>query len=78
MNLKPKHIQPIIMSGIMACLMTGIVTWLNLGFPENFFALWLHGFLIAWPLAACAAFVAIPLSVKLTSRILKLLGAEQR
>jgi Protein of unknown function (DUF2798) len=74
MNLKPKHIQPVIMAGIMACLMTGFVTWLNLGFPENYFALWARAFVIAWPIATCAAFLAIPVSVKLTGKILNWLG----
>jgi hypothetical protein len=77
MRLKPKHIQPVIMSGIMAGLMTAFVTWLNLGFPENYFSLWGHAFVIAWPLASCAAFVAIPVSVKVTGKILALLGGAK-
>ncbi|UCV15511.1 DUF2798 domain-containing protein [Quatrionicoccus australiensis] len=77
-RLKPKHIQPIIMSGIMAGLMTGFVTWLNLGLPGNFLALWTHAFIVAWPIAACTAFLAIPVSVKLTGRILAWLGADHR
>jgi hypothetical protein len=74
MNLKPKHIQPVIMAGIMAFLMTGFVTWLNLGFPENYLALWMRAFFMAWPIATCAAFLAIPVSVKLTGKILNWLG----
>ncbi|MGE5469877.1 MAG: DUF2798 domain-containing protein [Bacteroidota bacterium] len=78
MKLKPKHIQPIIMAGIMAGMMTGFVTWLNLGFPNNFFSLWGKAFVIAWPLASGAAFLAIPVSVKLTSKIISALGNESR
>lgn len=76
MRLKPIHIQPIIMAGIMAGLMTGFVTWLNLGFVPDFLSRWGHAFIVAWPLAACAAFMAIPISVKLTRKMLNALGAE--
>lgn len=76
LRLKPKHIQPVIMAGIMAGLMTGFVTWLNLGFPANFLQLWGHAFMIAWPIAAGTAFLAIPVSVKLTQKLLSALGAD--
>lgn len=70
MRLKPQHIQPVIMAGIMAFLMTAIITWLNLGFPPDFLKRWITAFVVAWPLAAIAAFIAIPIAQKLTKRIL--------
>lgn len=70
MRLKAQHIQPVIMAGIMAFLMTAIITWLNLGFPPDYLARWAVAFVIAWPLAAIAAFVAIPVAQRLTKRIL--------
>jgi len=70
MKLKPQHIQPVIMAGIMAFLMTGFITWLNLGLPSNFIALWARAFIIAWPLAAMAAYIAIPIAQKATRKIL--------
>ncbi|MBL8444089.1 MAG: DUF2798 domain-containing protein [Zoogloeaceae bacterium] len=70
MRLKAQHIQPVIMAGIMAFLMTAIITWLNLGFPPDYLTRWAIAFMIAWPLAAIAAFVAIPVAQKLTKRIL--------
>lgn len=76
MRLKPQHIQPIIMSGIMAFLMTAIITWLNLGLPSNFIALWARAFLVAWPFAAVAAFIAIPLAQRLTKKIITALSPE--
>jgi hypothetical protein len=69
MEGKAKYIFPIIMSGVMAFLMTGLVTMLNLGLPANFIALWLKAFAIAWPFAALSAFLAIPVARKLTGRI---------
>lgn len=77
MNLKPKHIQPVLMAGIMAFLMTAFVTWMNLGFPPDYIIRWLHAFLVAWPLAAIAAYIAIPISAKATGKILRALGADR-
>lgn len=76
MQLKPMHIQPVIMSAIMAGLMTGFVTWLNLGIQPDFPARWGHAFIIAWPIATATSFAAIPISVKLTGKIFAALGAK--
>ncbi|AWI76253.1 hypothetical protein CEW83_14360 [Parazoarcus communis] len=70
MRLKPQHVQPVIMAGIMAFLMTAIITWLNLGFPPDFFLRWVKAFIVAWPLAAIAAFMAIPIAQRATVKIL--------
>lgn len=77
MRLKPKHIQPVLMAGIMAFLMTAFVTWMNLGFPSDYVSRWLHAFVVAWPLAAIAAYIAIPISARATGKILRALGADQ-
>lgn len=77
MKLKPKHIQPVLMAGIMAFLMTAFVTWMNLGFPQDYVSRWGHAFVVAWPLAVIAAYIAIPISAKATGKILRALGAEQ-
>ncbi|MDX9836855.1 MAG: DUF2798 domain-containing protein [Azoarcus sp.] len=70
MRLKPQHLQPVIMAGIMAFVMTAIITWLNLGFPPDYFLRWAKAFVVAWPLAAIAAFVAIPIAQRATLKIL--------
>ncbi|MDO9600113.1 MAG: DUF2798 domain-containing protein [Azoarcus sp.] len=75
MKLKPQYIQPVIMAGIMAFLMTGFITWLNLGIPANFLFLWARAFIIAWPLAALAAYIAIPVAQRLTKKIIAALGS---
>jgi hypothetical protein len=76
MRLKPQHVQPVIMAGIMAFLMTAVITWINLGLPSNFLALWMRAFVVAWPLATLAAFVAIPLAQRLTRRIIAALSPD--
>ena len=74
MTGKARFIFPILMSSVMAFLMTALVTWLNLGFPPDFLARWLRAFIIAWPCAALAAFLAIPLARRGTALILKVVG----
>ena len=61
MQGKAKFIFPVLMAGVMAFLMTGLVTWLNLGFPADFLKRWMTAFIIAWPCAAP------PIGVRLSS-----------
>ncbi|AOO80659.1 DUF2798 domain-containing protein [Bosea vaviloviae] len=74
MTGKARFIFPVLMAGVMAFLMTALVTYLNLGFPPDFVAHWLHAFVIAWPCAAGAAFLAIPLARRGTALIVKVIG----
>jgi Protein of unknown function (DUF2798) len=60
MQGKARYIFAAIQSGIMAFLMTAIITGLNLGFPPDYVARWLKAFVIAWPCAFVAALVARP------------------
>jgi hypothetical protein len=71
MEGKARFIFPVLMAGIMAFLMTGLITWLNLGFPPGFGWLWARAFLIAWPAATVAAFVSIPTARKATAIIVR-------
>ncbi|MGL5361916.1 MAG: DUF2798 domain-containing protein [Bosea sp. (in: a-proteobacteria)] len=74
MTGKAKFIFPIIMSAVMAFLMTALVTFINLGLPSNFVVLWLRAFAIAWPFAAIAAFIGIPIARWATDRIIRVIG----
>ncbi|MBI3774587.1 MAG: DUF2798 domain-containing protein [Gammaproteobacteria bacterium] len=69
MQNKARFIQPVVMSGIMAFMMTAAITYMNLGGVADFVARWLHAFVIAWPIAALAASVALPLSQRITRTI---------
>lgn len=71
MQLQPKHVQPVVMAGIMAFIMTAFITWLNLGWRPDFLKLWARAFVIAWPVASMAAFVASPIAPRTTQAILR-------
>ncbi|MFN3481517.1 DUF2798 domain-containing protein [Rhabdaerophilum calidifontis] len=69
MEGKAKYIFPALLSGVMAFLMTAVITFINLGMPPDFVARWLRAFLIAWPLAYCAALIAAPIARRGTALI---------
>lgn len=69
-----RFIFPVAMAFFMALLMTFVVTFMNLGFPSNFVFQWLKAFAVAWPLASCVAFVAVPLARRITTRIIGIIG----
>ncbi|RUO26331.1 hypothetical protein CWE09_06350 [Aliidiomarina minuta] len=45
------------MSVYMSFLMTGLITFVNVGWVENFIALWWRAFYIAWPIAFLLVFL---------------------
>lgn len=71
MKLQPRYVQPVVMAGIMAFIMTGFLTWLNQGLPPDFLWRWVKAYALAWPLASLAAYVAAPIAPKLTQKILR-------
>lgn len=77
MQGKARYIQPVFVAGIMAFLMTAVITFINLGLPPDFLARWLLAFGIAWPLAVVAAFIAIPVSRRVTERVVAYIEREK-
>ena len=73
---KAAVIQPILMAGVMALLMTALITYLNLGLPPDYLGRWMHAFVIAWPAATLAAYVAIPIAKRVTGHIVTALESR--
>jgi len=63
-------VSGLLMSLVLSCFMTLWVTWSNMGFIDNFLALWGRAFVMAWPVAATIAILLGPRVQQLTSRIL--------
>ena len=74
MTGKARFIFPVVMAFMMAFLVSGVITFVNLGFAPDFFARWLRAFAIAWPSAAFVAFFALPLARWATMAIVKRIG----
>jgi Protein of unknown function (DUF2798) len=71
---KARFIFPVTMAFFMALLMTAVVTAMNLGFPSDYLAQWMKAFAVAWPLASCVAFAAVPLARRITATIIAAVG----
>ncbi len=74
MEGKARFIFPISMAFFMALLMTAVVTFMNIGLPSNYVSQWMKAFAVAWPLASCVAFVAVPLARRITTAIVSIVG----
>lgn len=66
--LRVRIVQATIMAAFMAAVMSGVLTLVNTGFDVGYPGRWLKAFLIAWPIAALAAFFFAPLAQRLTQR----------
>lgn len=61
----------LLMSSIMGLLMTGWVSWLNLGLVADFPLRWMNAFMKAWPPAFVIVLLLAPPLQKLTRRLLQ-------
>ena len=59
-----------IISAMMSCLVSGTVTFINLGVPGVAVMLWLKAWIIAWSIAFPAIVVLSPLARKLVKRLI--------
>jgi hypothetical protein len=66
MEGKAKFIFPAVITAMIVFVVSGVVTWKNIGFAADFVPRWLTAFVIGWPVAAVTAFFAFPLARRLT------------
>ena len=74
MSAKERLILASTMSSMMVAVVTLVATWLNLGLRHDFALQWAKAYVIAWPIAALIGFTVLPMSRRLTTRILALIG----
>lgn len=58
MTGKARYIFAVSMALIMSFLMSGIITSLNIGIPEDFLLRWMRAWAMSFPAAAMAAILA--------------------
>lgn len=73
MEGKARFIFPVLMSGFMVFIVTALVTLLNMGLRADYVVRWMRAFVVAWPVAALVAFLAMPVARRLTLRIIALI-----
>jgi hypothetical protein len=57
MDAKSRLILALLMSSVMVCMVTLLVTFLDLGLRPDFLIQWAKAYFIAWPVAAATAFI---------------------
>ena len=71
MDGKARFIFPVLITAVIVFIVSGVVTFTNIGFRADFVPRWLHAFAIGWPVAIVVAFFAIPLVRWLTVAIVR-------
>jgi hypothetical protein len=77
MEAKPRPIWALLMSSVMVCMVTLLVTFLDLGLRPDFVLQWAKAYFIAWPVAATTAFFIMPPARRLTDRIVALIDGPR-
>lgn len=67
----------VLMSLQLSILMTAWITWLNLGFSEEYLSNWFHAWLLAWPAAAIISFFSGPKSHQMANQIIERTNARK-
>jgi hypothetical protein len=70
MSVKERLILALIMSSMMVAVVTLVATWLNGGLRNALLLQWATAYIIVWPVAALTGFRVLPMSRRLTARIL--------
>jgi len=73
MEGKARFIFPVLITGIIVFVVSGVVTWTNIGFRVDFVGRWMSAFIVGWPVAAVTAFLAIPVVRRLTQALVTLI-----
>ena len=74
MHLLARFILATVMTAVMVCMVTLVVTFINLGLRTDFLVQWAKAYLISWPVAAATAFLIMPGARRLTDAIMKKIG----
>jgi len=71
-----RFIFPIIISALIVFVVSGVVTFTNIGLRADFVPRWLKAFMTGWPVAAVLAFVAIPYVRRATEVIVRMIEGQ--
>ena len=61
--------QALLLSGFMSFIMSGAITFINLGWVANFTSIWLHAWVIAYAIAFPTILLVFPFARKLAVKI---------
>jgi hypothetical protein len=76
MEGKARFIFPVIISALIVFVVSGVVTFTNIGLRADFVPRWLKAFVTGWPVAAVLAFIAIPYVRRATKVIMRMIEGQ--
>jgi hypothetical protein len=69
-SIKYLHqVQALLLSGFMSFIMSGAITFINLGLTDGFMGIWLHAWIVAYAIAFPSILLVFPFARKLAMRI---------
>ena len=69
MEGKARFVFPVVITAIIVFVVSGAVTFFNIGWRNDFVIRWWSALAVGWPIAAITAYLAIPFARRLTLRI---------
>jgi len=76
MEGKARFIFPVIISALIVFVVSGVVTFTNIGLRADFVRRWLKAFVTGWPVGAVLAFIAIPYVRRATEVIVRMIEGQ--
>jgi hypothetical protein len=69
MRGKARYIFPVVITAMIVFVVSGAVTFFNIGWRNDLLIRWWSAFAVGWPIGASTAFLVIPFARRLTWRI---------
>ena len=69
MEGKARFVFPVVITAIIVAVVSGALTFFDIGWRNDFVIRWWSAFAIGWPIAASTAYLAMPFARSLTQRI---------
>jgi len=76
MEGKARYIFPVMISALIVFVVSGVVTFSNIGLRADFMPRWLKAFATGWPVAAALVFFAIPHVRRATDAIVRMIDGQ--
>ena len=69
MEGKATFVFPVVITALIVSVVSGALTFFDIGWRNDFVIRWWSAFAIGWPIAASTAYLAIPFARSLIQRI---------
>ncbi|MGD9969115.1 MAG: DUF2798 domain-containing protein [Sulfuricurvum sp.] len=63
------YVQSLLLSGFMSFIMSGAITYINLGWVDHFLSIWLHAWIVAYAIAFPTILLVFPFARRLAMKI---------